>query len=437
MTPKPAMIRSDIYTVVAIYSGGVLSQPAADWTVSNGSAAPEALYAYLDSTGTNVFLSWTSVQGASGYLVQKSDYYGEDYYYQIAEVGSVKTSFEDTNGTASALDGIGSLMYEVQAEFPHGGLSAAVTTAINGSPPAPAGLTATVDFTGTNVLLFWTPAPAPATNYIIERGTYNQSTGAYSYSQIGTVGSGTNSFKDVGAFGNSNDNNDTYEVFANYEGGVLSSADFSGVAQNSAPINYNINVTTQLVRNETGHWQLMFSSIPTNVTAIAFYWYFWDLLRMRHPALPTTTHLPIGLPRPENDIPTSSITNGIFTCCLTFLMTNVFPNNYIGKVAMVQPIATGNRYGKLTQLGFQSYDSPTFVDGRQHMKQNLYFELRAAGISQQYSLLAEQNVFANPYFGSVSIPADTDYVEGSIFHWIPHDQIHVQPHHWPFLIPDT
>jgi Alpha/beta hydrolase of unknown function (DUF900) len=99
-------------------------------------------------------------------------------------------------------------------------------------------------------------------------------------------------------------------------------------------------------------------------------------------------------------------------------MTNWFPNNWIGKVAMVQPIDTNGQYGQLVQAGFQPYDSPVFVDGRQFLMQNLLYQLRSTGISQPNAPLSEINYWNNPFFYNLLVSQDfTNYVESSFFHW--------------------
>ena len=229
---------------------------------------------------------------------------------------------------------------------------------------------------------------------------------------------GATSFEDIGAFSGGNDNNNNvYEVEANYAGGSFSSPVLSGLYQPSTPPTYTSDVTAQMVRNQTGHWQLMFSSIPANVQKIAFYWYFWDYFYDFGASPDTIDFDSNGQPiTTENDIPVSSITNGI-DAPPDFLMTNWFPNNQLGKVAMIQPIGTNNQYGIISQVGSQPYDSPTFVDGRQHLKQNLLYQLRSATISQPNAPLSENGVWWDPWFQSESIPVDTNYVESSIFHW--------------------
>jgi len=402
------------FYIVAVYAGGSVSQSASCVPVTSP-PSPSGLDAYVDATGTNIVVQWNPVPGAVGYSIQRDDV-GE-----IAETDSNITFYVDTNEVELADAEFGPygfdyhlLAYSVAALFPNGVSSAFANTAeIDDSPlapPAPVGFTATVDATGTNVLLTWGSGGWATTGYTIWRGTYNASSGTYSYSQIGSVSAGVTAFTDFGAADSVNADDVMYQIEA--EGADdQSSAPISASAGLPLPATtVNLTVTAQLVRNETGHWQLMFSGIPATVQAIAFYWYSWDYFYDYGPfndGVPTTT---------ENDIPVSSLTNGIYVLP-DFLTTNWFPNNAVGKVAMVQPIGTNNQYGNLIQVGFQPYDSPTFVDGRQHLKQNLLYELRTATISQPGFSLAENNVWWDPDFFTINPPTDTNYVESSIFHW--------------------
>ena len=144
---------------MAVYTNSSLSQ-SASWDPDTGAPAPGALSAYLDSTGTNVVLTWTAAQGAvTGYVIQRSDYYGEcRSYYQIGQVNANTTLFEDIDAVIYGDFGLDWTMYEVQATYPNGGLSPAVTATVSNTPPAPSNLSASVDATGTNVLLSWSPA---------------------------------------------------------------------------------------------------------------------------------------------------------------------------------------------------------------------------------------------------------------------------------------
>jgi hypothetical protein len=73
----------------------------------------------------------------------------------------------------------------------------------------------------------------------------------------------------------------------------------------------------------------------------------------------------------------------------------------------VQAVDANNHAGNWALAGFLPIDAPGFTDGRQHLKQNLLFEIRAATISQPYTSY-------NSFYGFSSY--QTNYVESSIFH---------------------
>jgi hypothetical protein len=359
-------------------------------------------------------LAWSPVRGATGYVIQKSGDYGySGTYSQIAQINSGATIFfNDVNGVSGGY-GIGSINYQVQATYPHGGLSAAVSTTVSTAAPAPSNLSVSVN--GANAVLTWKPVVTPGISYTIERGVYNPSTGTYSYSQIGQT-SGTTFTDTGGIIGNSSYNN-AYEVIANYPGSQTSIPVMALVSQTATPpaetIMANFSVTANLIRNQTGHWELIFSSIPTNMQAIAFYWYQCDNFLLGDTYSDNEGDIATTK---ENDIPVGQITNGIYVLP-DYQMTNWFPNNWVGKVAMVQPIDTNGQYGQLVQAGFQPYDSLVFVDGRQFLMQNLLYQLRSAGISQPNAWLFEINWWNDPFFYNLPVGSDfTNYVESSIFH---------------------
>jgi Concanavalin A-like lectin/glucanases superfamily len=260
-----------LYAAVAAYSDTNLSQ-AATWDASLGTPGPGALVAYVDSTGTNIMLAWSAVPGATGYVIEKSTDYGADYY-QISSTGSGTTTFEDTGGNSGDLSAI---MYEVQATYPNGGMSSAVSTTVATDPPAPTNLSVSVN--RANAVLTWTPVLTPGVTYTIERGVYNPATGTYSYTQVGQVS--TTSFTDTGAINGNSSYNNAYEVIASYPGGQTSIPVMTMVSQTALPPAQtnmaNFSVTANLVRNQTGNWELVFSGISTNIQAVALYWYQLD-----------------------------------------------------------------------------------------------------------------------------------------------------------------
>ena len=286
------------------------------------------------------------------------------------------------------------------------------------TPPTPSGFSALLAANQTDILLSWNPPPGePVQHYTIGEYVYSSANWNWTYQQVTQLDASSTTFEDAGAYdpGNSDNYNNYFDIQADYSGGsspqVTSWINF-GPASPSTTAS-NLNVTAQLVRNSTGHWQLMFSGIPTTVQTIALYWYIHDYfceeLEIPYPAF--------GYPfNVETDIPTSSLTNGIYVIPDS-MTTNDIPNNAYGKVAYIQPIGSDGQLGNLSRAGFLPYDAPCFVDGRQHLKQNLLFELRAATMSMPCASLVELNIYNGPNWLDIGIPADANVVESSFLHW--------------------
>ena len=217
------------------------------------------------------------------------------------------------------------------------------------SPPAPIGLYAYVDSTGTNALISWSPAQGAVTNYIIYRGIYDFGTGNYDYSQVAVVSASTTSFEDVGGYNPSSGNYYAYGVAAGYPGGGSSQSAFSYLHYTppTPPTpTYNLFAAATLVRNATGRWQLMFAGLPASVQTIQLTW------------------TDISWNTTSQNISASSLTNGIYYIPDTDVI------NYLGDSLSVQLTETNGTQSEVVQAGVLPNDAPYFVDGRQHMKQN-------------------------------------------------------------------
>src|SRR5664280_2081116 len=251
------------------------------------------------------------------------------------------------------------------------------------TPPAPNNFVAVLSTNGTNVLLSWNSAQGTVTHYSIVRGVYNSGTGNYDYSTIATVSPSTTSFVNVGAIQNANDQYDLYELSAEYPGGNSSQTAYSSIyatapptATSPAPA-YNIYVSATLVRNATGRWQLMFSGLPSNVQTIRLYWN-------------STTQ----------SISASVLTNGIYRIPDTDVV------NYLGDTVSVQGFGVNGEPGQIVQVGILPNDAPYFVDGRQHMKQNLSFLIRGASETEPFFASYYDEGFLEFGFGYLGLFAD-------------------------------
>jgi hypothetical protein len=250
------------------------------------------------------------------------------------------------------------------------------------TPPAPNNFAAVLSTNGTDVLLSWDTAQGSVTNYSLMRASYNPTTYDYDYTTISTLGAGVDSFVDAGAVQTSDDlNNNFYEVTANYADNNTSDMTYSPIYTTAPPTTsstsaqpYDIHVTASLVRNNTGRWQVMFSSLPANATSLQFIWTDGN-------GNATTQSLSANV-----------LVNGVYQIPDADVM------NVLGDSLAVRGIGANGEQGQLAQVGNLPDDAPYFVDGRQHMKQNLNFLIRGASSYQPFFSLMNQD-FAFGNFG--------------------------------------
>jgi len=218
------------------------------------------------------------------------------------------------------------------------------------TPPAVAGLTATQNTNSTVVTLTWNAETPTPTNYVIYRTDYNYGTWQYgSAQQIGEVAGNITSFVDNGNV-SGGDGNSIYAVEAVYSGGTSPLSGQVYIDSITPPaLVPSQPLTVQLVRNGTGRWQLMFGNLPSDVQTIRLYWN-----------------------GTAQDISPSSLNNGIYQ------IPDADVVNVLGDAVSVETIATNGTTSATVQAGTIANDAPYFVDGRQHMKQNLNFLIRGA-----------------------------------------------------------
>jgi len=205
----------------------------------------------------------------------------------------------------------------------------------------------------------------------------------YNYSTIATVNPSPTLFTDVGAIQGGNDQYDIYDLTADYSGGNTSETassplyDTAPTPPSSSPPAYNVYVSASLVRNATGRWQLMFAGLPANAQTIGLIW--------------TDTN---GISTTQN-ISAIVLTNG------TYQIPDADVVNYLGDTVSVEGFDADSNPGPVAQAGVLPNDAPYFVDGRQHMKQNLNFLIR--GASDYQPCFAEITEFREFFFQNVGL----------------------------------
>ena len=165
---------------------------------------------------------------------------------------------------------------------------------------------------------------------------------------------------------------------------------------------YNIYVAATLVRNATGRWQLMFTDLSANAQIIQLTWTDgnWN----------TTTQ----------NISTSSLPNSVYQ------IPDADAVDFLGDSLSVQGMDTNGEAGEVMQVGTLPNDAPYFVDGRQHMKQNLNFLIRAASRHQPIGAFfsyGRLNQSATNFEEFSFLCHDSDYYGNT---WVALDNL------WPF-----
>ncbi|HEV2691836.1 MAG TPA: hypothetical protein VG347_02970 [Verrucomicrobiae bacterium] len=266
-------------------------------------------------------------------------------------------------------------------------------------PPAPANFLAVLSTNGSNVLLTWSAAQGSVTNYTIQRGVYDYDIGDFVFTTIAVVGAGTNAYVHNGAVQTPDDLGDVYEMTATYTNNQSSDMNFCDIENSGyipppppAPV-YDIFVSATLIRNSIGRWQLMFPALPASAQSI-------NLIFADTNGVSTT-----------QTISGSILTNGIYQIADTNALA------HLGAGISVQGIGANGEAGHTALAGTLAYDAPCFVDGSEHLKQNLLFQLRAATVSQPNVLAYEYSAYVSDNYPRVNVPVDSNYVESSIFHW--------------------
>ena len=274
------------------------------------------------------------------------------------------------------------------------------------TPPAPNDFVAVLSTNGADVLLSWNPAQGTVTGYVIERGVFDWRTYHYDYSQIGTVNSNTTTFTDVGGLAAGGGSDPVYELAAVYPGNNSSQTASSYLYYSPPPPPtpptpvYNIYVAATLIRNATGRWQVMFTDLSANAQIIQLTWTDsnWN----------TTTQ----------NISANSLTKNIYQ------IPDADVVNFMGDSLSVQGMDTSGDAGAVVQVGTLSDDAPYFVDGRQHLKQNLNFLIRAASLYRPFGVFIDGrlNQTSTNFEEFSFLHHDTDYYNT----WVALDNL------WPF-----
>jgi hypothetical protein len=255
------------------------------------------------------------------------------------------------------------------------------------SPRAPANFQATLSTNGTSVILTWTPAPGPVTHYVIKRADPISLLYLGAFEQIAEI-SPTNLAVDGGAFTIteplSGEAGSQYSIEGVYAGGS-SSASIADI--NALAAEYSVNA--RVIRGPDGRWDIAFSAIPPQVNSVRASFISW-----------------------RGDVGGYNIelmTNVLVTNLqdLIFAIPDSTSTNVLDTIVAVQGIGPEGKLGTITHAGAISGDAPYFVDGRQHLKENLAFLMRGAGSTLPFPNQAWQTWF---------FTEATNFAEASYYH---------------------
>jgi hypothetical protein len=272
------------------------------------------------------------------------------------------------------------------------------------TPPAPTSFNVALNTSGTSSTLTWNMSPGPVIEYVILRADPNQYGELGSFQAVATNSATTTSFTDSGSFtigdplepglfdGSDVDDSlepgSVYAVEAVYAGGASSASDSPELG---TPSDTNRTVSVNLVRGSGGRWQLAFSAIPASIQTLAITWRHVDFI--------------LGELHTTQTISVTNLNNGCYA-----IPDNVI-TNYLGNDVFVQGIGPNGQQGKYSYAGKVYDDAPYFVDGRQHLQQNLAFLLRAGSLTQAYSYY-DDSAHGNDYM----LPGSPNFVESSFIH---------------------
>jgi alpha-tubulin suppressor-like RCC1 family protein len=236
------------------------------------------------------------------------------------------------------------------------------------TPPAITGLTVTATNAADGIQLTWSAEIPTPLHYAIYRIDYDYNAWQYGPSnQIGEVNGDITTFTDNGSVPGG-DQNSIYEAVGIYGGGT---SDFSAEAYFNGilppTLSDDIPFNADLVRNGTGRWQLMFSGIPNGIQTIRL-----------------LSYLGSGQINATADISVSNIVDGAYGIPDSDVL------NYLGTTIYVQGVGPNGLPGQEIYAGVVSTDAPYFVNGQQHMEQNLNFLIRAASIYSTFGDLINE-----------------------------------------------
>jgi hypothetical protein len=279
------------------------------------------------------------------------------------------------------------------------------------TPPAPKPFEAWASTSESTATLRWGQLNGPVLHYVVERSDDY----GYTYEQLATVTAGSDTYQDAGPFhvedpstfffvsdGPYHLNNSRYRVRGVYAAGASASA--------TTVLSWgqeDMRISAQLILGSEGRWQLICPALPSQVQSLHLEWfshaYYWDGGNLHSVQNVSVTNIIGG----KYVFPVSEITN--------HLPYGTGEATGWGHDLWIRALDAEGRSGPPVPAGQVYQDNaPYWVDGRQHMRQNMDFMLTAPGTSGP--LVQTDRTWWDPFYLEFSLPADPNYVESGFLH---------------------
>ena len=231
------------------------------------------------------------------------------------------------------------------------------------APRAPQPFTARVAVNSNDVTLTWEKAPGSVLNYLIERQFNPWS----SFNTLATISASSSNYVDTAAYSYGPlvlaSSAYTYRIRAIYAGGATSLPNIA--TPSLGEDRFGVNAT--LTRQSDGRWVVAVGSLPFGLNSLKLTWVEWDF----------SGDIGIAVNATET-VALSNIIDGVY------LLPDSTAKAHLLHRLYVQGISSNGIASSITDAGLLSEDAPYFVDGREHLMENLKFRLRAASRTNSF-----------------------------------------------------
>jgi hypothetical protein len=237
------------------------------------------------------------------------------------------------------------------------------------TPPAPRGLTVSLNQLGQTVAISWLPSAGAVAGYTVEK-TYQPF--FYSSPQISDFSTTTPNYLDSLA-GDSPDPDSgyaydvTYRVQAQYSSGGASAWSASVPLQQAT-------LSGSIVPGSNGAPYLLVSGLPKTAATVRLV-YYDQIASLNHNDFSFNT---------SRDIPIADFTNGLYPLPASWQSAGVDAYGYNNTPNQIQSVDADGNPSAVSWLNYVVW-SPPFYDGRAQLKQNLIFLLRESNANGPFN----------------------------------------------------